>query len=156
MLTLNSKNQQTLRVTNIDRFWSKVNKTDSCWLWMASGSNGYGRFYFNKKSYMSHRVSLYLIGIEIPKEMHVDHICRNRACVNPNHLRIVTPKVNVTENSLSLAAINKYKTHCKWGHEFNDKNTHITPIGNRRQCRRCNTNRVIKEYRKSKEMKESK
>lgn len=123
-----------------ERFFRKVIKTESCWNWCASKSNGYGQFYFNKKSLLAHRASLIISGTEIPSGMHVDHICRNRSCVNPAHLRIVTPEVNATENSLSESAINKAKTHCNNGHEFNDKNTYnqIKKNGKiQRSCRVC-------------------
>jgi transcription elongation factor Elf1 len=67
--------------------------------------------------------------------MVLDHICRNRACVNPGHLRVVTPKQNVLENSLGRTAINKCKTHCPKGHPFDDENTFRA--GTQRQCREC-------------------
>jgi hypothetical protein len=73
----------------------------------------------------------------IPEGAVLDHIvCRNRACVNPEHLRVVTPRVNTLENSEGPAAKNAAKTHCVHGHDFTAENTYITPEG-RRQCRIC-------------------
>lgn len=68
----------------------------------------------------------------IPRKKMVDHRCRVRACCNPHHLRVVTAKVNATENSIGFAAVNKAKTHCLKGHCFDKKNTYRTRDGRRR------------------------
>lgn len=79
-----------------ERFWLKVNKTDECWLWMASTfSNGYGQFTGeNRVNGTAHKFSYELANGPVPKGMYIDHICSIRACVNPDHLRLVTPKQN--------------------------------------------------------------
>ena len=132
------------------RFWDKVKKTESCWLWTAAVNvHGYGRFLFDGKSRFAHRVVLILNGIEIPKGMVVDHKCRVRNCVNPEHLRVVTKSTNSTENSISPPAKNKHKTHCLLGHEFNNENTIIYKnktgkiIG--RLCLECKNTRPERE-----------
>lgn len=84
-----------------DRFWSKVKKSDRI---------------------KCHRLSLMLMGVEIPPGMFVDHICRNRKCVRPEHLRVVTPKTNSLENSIGPIAVNARKTKCKRGHPFVEGN----------------------------------
>lgn len=71
----------------------------------------------------------------IPEGMLIDHICRNRACCNTDHLRIVTPRVNAIENSVGPTAINAAKTHCVHGHEFTRANTLLRKHG--RGCRTC-------------------
>lgn len=69
------------------RFWSKVDKSGDCWLWIASiSSSGYGRFGLDKEVKRAHRVAWYLEHGAWP-EKHLDHICHNESCVNPDHLR---------------------------------------------------------------------
>jgi len=122
-----------------ERFYSKVKKTKSCWVWQGYTTVGYGRLYFYEQNrYIgAHRLSLMLTGVNIPKSMVVDHICRNRACVNPKHLRVVTPRQNVLENSESITAKNRAKTHCIRGHEFTPENL-IPRSSGHRTCRACN------------------
>jgi len=80
-------------------------------------------------------------GVELPNGMHVDHICRNRLCVRPDHLRVVTPKVNALQNSEGHAASNVLKTHCPRGHPYDDKNTIVRRRAGQvfRVCRTCAT-----------------
>ena len=79
-----------------DRFWEKVNKTAGCWEWTSAKRAGYGQFGIGANGSVSaHRLSLELSGVNIPDGMDVDHICGNRACVKPSHLRITTRKQNL-------------------------------------------------------------
>ncbi len=101
-------------------FWKKVEKTDSCWNWKGYITpKGYGRYgVYGKSAIYAHRFAFIDSGKKIPKEMVLDHICRNRACVNPKHLRIVTIKQNSTENTINPIAKNSEKTHCPKGHKY--------------------------------------
>ena len=78
------------------RFWVKVDKTDSCWLWIAAlDFAGYGKFaVVRTNASMAHRVSWQLKNGKIPEGMTLDHICHVHNCVNPEHLRLATPQEN--------------------------------------------------------------
>ena len=81
-----------------DRFWKFVDKKEDheCWNWLGSiNSAGYGNFGFNGKIVGSHMISCIIHNIEIPKGMEVTHLCNNRMCVNPKHLKIATHKDNM-------------------------------------------------------------
>lgn len=112
-----------------------------CWLWLGNVSGrGYGRIQAGGKSRAAHRVAYEeATGTKIPFGMLCDHKCRNRLCVNPGHLRIVTNKINTLENSVAPTAINKLKTHCVNGHEFTMHNTRLRVRNGseRRECRTC-------------------
>ena len=80
-----------------DRFWSKVDKTETCWLWTAHRSNGYGQFGINGKMRKAHRVSWLLSNRSIPEGHVIRHKCRNKHCVNPEHLETGTQAENVAD-----------------------------------------------------------
>jgi len=83
-----------------ERFWPKVDKSGDCWEWTASKTPyGYGHFNHSKKWVGAHRLSWQLTNGPIPDGMQVDHMCHNRGCVRPGHLRLVTPKQNVENRS---------------------------------------------------------
>lgn len=87
-----------------DRFWEKVNSSGDCWEWASTiMPNGYGQFWLNGKHVYAHRAVLMLNGVEIPIGAQVDHMCFNRRCVRPEHLRVVTP----TENQRSRRGANR-------------------------------------------------
>lgn len=125
----------------IERFWSKVNKTKGCWLWTdCLDRDGYGIYFDSQKKFFAHRYSILITLGGIPTDLVVDHLCRTRKCVRPQHLRLVTRKINNTENSLSQSAINKSKTHCINGHSLSGSNVNVRPTSNggtRRFCREC-------------------
>lgn len=100
---------------------------------------GYGNFQgMHGKTVLVHRYVWEQVHGPIPKGLEIDHRCRVYACCNINHLRVVTHKVNSTENSDSVGAVNKVKTHCPAGHEYTASNTRINRAGSR-VCRTCHT-----------------
>jgi len=126
------------RPTVGERFWSKVEKTDRCWLWTANRTTpqGYGSFALgHSKFVLAHRYAYAELVGPIPAGLTLDHLCRNPPCVNPAHLEPVTMREN-TLRGTSPAARNAVKTHCLRGHPFDTVNTLINVRGER-QCRAC-------------------
>ena len=120
-----------------DRFWPKVNKTDTCWLWTGSiKEKGYGRFFLNKRKVPAHRVAYELVKGPIPEGLQIDHLCRVRHCVNPDHLEAVTCRTNILRGE-GVAAQQHRKTHCKRGHPFTSDNTEIVKKNGKPMGRRC-------------------
>lgn len=77
-----------------ERFWEKVNKTESCWVWMGAKYKGYGAFRLDGKSQLAHRVLYAWTKGEIPAGAQLDHMCHNRSCVNPSHIRFADWETN--------------------------------------------------------------
>lgn len=113
-----------------------MNRETGCWDWTAAKQpTGYGQVWNGKRPEQAHRVFYRLFVCEIPDGCEIDHVCRNRGCVNPDHLRAVPHKENMRVSG-ALMGINARKTHCKRGHELAGRNLRITPSG-ARQCRAC-------------------
>jgi len=118
------------------RLWEKVEKTSTCWLWTGSvNSSRYGTIRVDGKSWRVHRYAWVLLRGPIPDGLVVDHLCRVRRCVNPEHMELVVGEVNVLRG-IGITAVNGRKTHCKRGHEFTTENTRIDRRGHR-VCRTC-------------------
>lgn len=123
-----------------ERFFAKVIKTDYCWNWNGCKTyRGYGLFYDGTKHGLVHRFSYRQFVGGIPEGLTIDHLCRNKLCVNPAHLEAVSLKVNILRG-FSSGAQNARKTFCKRGHPFDDKNTIVRPTGFR-NCRTCRLER---------------
>jgi len=132
-----------------ERFFARIDKTPGhgprgdCWMWdNPSKHTGYGFFYFQGKQRTAHTMMLYFETGRWPdKGLDTDHLCRNRACVNPKHLEIVTRRVNAIrgECGWKTGAKMRERTHCKNGHEFTPENTHFERKGRsiKRRCRKC-------------------
>lgn len=130
-----------VRPTMEDRFWSKVDKTETCWLWTACKTRkGYGMFRLGGTDVPAHRFAYELLVGPIPKGLQLDHLCMSKACVRPDHLEPVTAQENTRR---ALAALGTghlmkqtLKTHCPQGHPYDESNTYVNAKGHR-QCREC-------------------
>jgi hypothetical protein len=139
-----------------DRFWTKVNKSGlvnpilgtSCWEWLGyKNPKGYGKVNLSrveckdskKRLKLAHRIAYaFTVGL-IPDDMTIDHLCKNRSCVNPSHMEVVTRGENVLRGD-TVSARNKNKTHCPKGHEYLHSNIywHGRSNGNvGRECKIC-------------------
>lgn len=126
---------------------SRIDRTAGCWLWSGRlTEKGYGRCHIEGKERRVHRYIFEKTNGPVPDGMELDHLCRVRHCVNPEHLEVVTSRVNILRGK-SLAALNAAKTHCKRGHEFNRANTIKRKGGRSRACRAC-----LEEQRRRREV----
>lgn len=92
------------------RFWKKVDKTETCWNWTgATVPAGYGKFMRDGRLQYVHRISYELAGNVIPTGYEVDHLCRNRACLNPDHLEAVTVRTNRDRRTHTVQGKSKYR-----------------------------------------------
>jgi hypothetical protein len=126
-------------VRGLRKFWSLVvlPKGDGCWGWSgAVGKNGYATFVVDGESVLAHRFAYVMTFGDIPDELEIDHLCRNRGCARPSHLEAVTHRENLRRSPIQLSTINSAKTHCCHGHEFSRSNTRIDRKGYR-LCRTC-------------------
>ncbi|NEE06902.1 HNH endonuclease [Streptomyces sp. SID7499] len=134
--------------TLADRFWCKVQRNpDGCWLWTAATfkATGYGQFREGGRGSRvrtAHRVAYELLVGSVPAGLQLDHLCRNRRCVNPAHLEPVTNRENGLRGT-SFAAVNAAKTHCVRGHAFDTDNTLTSPATGHRRCRACARERQL-------------
>lgn len=122
------------------RFWKKVHKTDSCWIWTAAkNSRGYGSFWDGERLTCAHRFSYEIAKGMIDSRLELDHLCRNPSCVNPDHLEPVDHRMNMQRGitGLKSGAQQRAKTHCPQGHPYDETNTYINPTTGARHCKIC-------------------
>lgn len=119
------------RTNTIEAFWAQVEVGD-CWLWNGGLTpEGYGYYWFDGTTRPAHRIAYtHLVG-EIPPGFHLDHLCRVRNCVNPDHLEAVTPELN----NLRGNAHRMNARSCPHGHDRTPEDT--LPVNNSRRCRQC-------------------
>jgi hypothetical protein len=116
-------------ITDIERFATHFTVGD-CWNWHASKINNYGAFGFRGRVVGGHRFIYELIKGRIPAGWVIDHLCRNKACVNPNHLEAVTQSINVRR------AV-RVRDICKYGHSLTPDNVFVLLNSRGMPARRC-------------------
>src|SRR5579859_394860 len=122
--------------TDSEKFWGHVDKSSECWVWTGYlDSHGYGLFRAPGLRIRSHRFAYQELVGPIPDGLELDHLCRNRRCVNPAHLEPVTTRENL-RRSEGISARHARQTHCLRGHLLDEANTAIRRDGSR-LCRTC-------------------
>lgn len=126
-----------MKLTTMGRWYKSYERTKNCWVWTeVIGSNGYGRFWADGKLWLAHRFAFTLSGRLIPDGLVIDHICRNRMCVNPEHLRTLTSKENTLIGE-GITAKRLRSPVCAKGHPWKPETTRINPKTYGRQCEIC-------------------
>ena len=132
-----------MKVDIFTRLLDKINITDTCWIWTgAKTDQDYGNVYYSGKAMPAHIALWKALGYCIPPKYELDHLCRNRSCVAPDHLEPVTHGEN------HRRAIAATRPLCPQGHEFSGNN--LIWEGTFRRCRECKNARARKalvEYR---------
>lgn len=125
------------------RFWAKVDKHagNGCWLWTAHTVDGYGHFHIqiapgSRRMVYAHRWLWEQTNGPVPPGMMLDHLCRNRRCVRPDHLEVVTNHVNVVQRGMAPNCVTHRTGFCKRGHQLTPDNVYFARDGGRR-CKAC-------------------
>lgn len=147
MVTRHTTIDYAVFVSDPQYFWGKVvcvdSATETCWHWLGlKYPNGYGMVPSRRRRFLAHRVAWVLTYGTIDHTLTLDHLCRNRACVNPAHLEQVSMHMNNLRGN-GFSGKNARKTHCPQGHPYDESNTILTTnprpgliMG--RKCRLCN------------------
>ena len=133
-------------MTGVERFDRKIMPESSgCWIWIGcTNAGGYGQVRMSGRTKTAHRVIYELLRGAIPEGLDLDHLCRTRACVNPQHLEPVTRQINLLRGERATP------THCKAGHPLVRENIYIYQRLNRLspqvRCKVCSRARSLAAY----------
>lgn len=131
--------KESLNLTRLEKLFMPE-PNSGCWIWLGPyWGGGYGSFVYRKgHGIQAHRAVWQFYNGPIPEKKTLDHLCRNRWCVNPQHCEPVSQRENVLRG-VNIAAVRATATHCENGHEFTEEN--VYRWGTIRQCRTCRKNR---------------
>ncbi len=136
-------------LTPLQRFWKQIDTSGECWIWTGkTRPDGYARIGVDRGHMPVHRFAYEAFVGPIPDDMHVDHLCRTRACARPDHLEVVTQ----AENNRRAVAVRKPtepKAECPHGHPMSGENLAVNTVG-KRSCRECARIRGRKNYWRNK------
>lgn len=121
------------------RFCEKfeINWETGCWEWQAATRFGYGVYRHEGRTRPAHRACYEILVGVVPTDLDLDHLCRVRNCVNPEHLEPVTRKENIHRGlAMVNGEYNRVKTHCPKGHPYSGDNLYVAANG-QRACRKC-------------------
>jgi len=128
------------------RPWLAVGPADQCWPWRGTINpvTGYGHAQIGRGNVTAHRLMYRMLVGPIPNGGQIDHLCRNRACVNPAHMEVVTNRENALRRPDVIAA--RKRARCPNGHELAPENIYVRPNG-AVQCRACKRDSVRRSRR---------
>jgi len=139
----------------LERFHEKYEvQPNGCWIWMsAQNGTGYGQFSFEGKPRLAHRWFYERTKKKVEQGKELDHLCRNRSCVNPDHLEEVSRSENNRRGLIGERTRERSRaiTHCPHGHEYSADNTYMTKAGTR-CCKTCKRNSIIASRQKRKKL----
>lgn len=141
-----------MRPSDLGRFWTRVRRDESgCWFWTGKlNRDGYARFSIKSGQVRAHRIAFEHWRGPIPVGYQLDHLCRIRHCVNPDHLEVVTARENtMAPGSLAITKQNLEKTHCPAGHVYDGENLYVDST-RRRHCRACAAEKGRTKYKQRK------
>lgn len=140
------------RIGELPKEWTVERPPSTpCWIWTGYiDRRGYGHFSVSGEDTVVHRFAYQTFVGPIPAGLEIDHLCRVRSCVNPDHLEPVTRRTNQRRGPATIATRNLRKTHCPAGHPYNSANTYLSRRG-QRSCRVChrNTERARRAVRRA-------
>jgi hypothetical protein len=137
-----------------ERFWDKVEKTETCWLWRSTrNASGYGTFTADGRRWMAHRYAYEALVGPIPEGLELDHVCRMRSCVNPSHLEAVTSAENKSRSPIGINTVRRVRPHCLHGHPWTEETTYRGVYKGQpyRSCRICKNLQGARSYQRRRE-----
>lgn len=125
---------------------AKVDWVDGCWQWQGVLDNhGYGLLSVSGLNRLAHRLSYLIFKGEIGSQLQIDHLCRNRKCINPEHLDAVLQSENL-RRGFGLPGVNSRKQRCPSGHAYSHENTYVYPKSGHRRCMTCQREYARRRY----------